>query len=153
MHKFKRICLLLLAFLLLVACSNQASTIDEINTSICQTESENGEISLVEDEYYYSKEDVAAYIHQYNKLPENYINKKEARELGWEVDEDSDLVIGGDNFANREGLLPEKEGRRYFEADLIEGYSDHRGPSRLVYSNDGLVFYTYDHYNSFERLY
>ena len=62
-------------------------------------------------------------------------------------------MVGGDSFGNREGQLPKKSGRRYYEADLKAGYTNHRGPLRLVYSNDGLIFYTQDHYDSFEQLY
>lgn len=105
-----------------------------------------------------SKEEVASYIHQHGELPPNFITKGEAERLGWVPREGNlqevapGMSIGGDRFYNREGLLPEKEGRRYFECDIAyEG--GHRGPERLVYSNDGLIFYTGDHYASFEPLY
>lgn len=98
------------------------------------------------------------YIYIYNKLPKNYITKKEARDLGWEAskgnlwDVTDKKSIGGDKFGNREGKLPEKEGRQYYECDInYEG--GHRGAERLVYSNDGLIYYTGDHYDSFELLY
>lgn len=107
---------------------------------------------LVKGEAYYDLEDVAAYIHQYQSLPANYITKKQAQSMGWEPD-DPYYVVGGDSFGNREGQLPKKSGRRYYEADLKAGYADHRGPLRLVYSNDGLIFYTQNHYDSFEQLY
>lgn len=106
-----------------------------------------------EDTPYYSKENVSAYIHTYKRLPDNYITKDQARDMGWEPNDKSGMVVGGDRFSNREGLLPSSQGRVYYEADLSEGYSTHRGPARLVYSNDGLIFYTKDHYNTFERLY
>lgn len=111
------------------------------------------ESQLEEGESYYTAEDVAAYIHLYGELPDNYITKAEAEEMGWSVENAKGYVIGGDRFGNREGLLPEESGRQYYECDLIEGYTDHRGPVRLVYSNDGLIFYTDDHYDSFTRLY
>ena len=111
------------------------------------------EKELSEDEFYYKLEDVAKYIHIYEKLPKNYIKKSEADKIGWSVKNSEGLVIGGDEFKNREKILPQKEGRKYFEADLQEGYSENRGPMRIVYSNDGLIFYTKDHYKSFEQLY
>lgn len=116
-------------------------------------EYETQEEILDEDEYYYDMEDVALYIHTYKKLPQNYITKSESREMGWEADDDSGLVVGGDIFQNREGQLPEKEGRTYYEADVSAGYTNHRGPERIVFSNDGLIYYTSDHYESFEKLY
>lgn len=109
--------------------------------------------NLDEHEWYYELEDVALYLHQYGKLPENYITKAEARDMGWEADETNGYVVGGDKFSNREGLLPKESGRQYYEADIEAGYTDHRGPERLVFSNDGLIFYTDDHYSSFEQLY
>ncbi|WP_276648398.1 ribonuclease domain-containing protein [Trichococcus flocculiformis] len=62
------------------------------------------------------------------------------------------MSIGGDCFGNREGLLPKKSGRTYYEAD-IDYDGGYRGAERIVYSNDGLIFYTDDHYESFEQLY
>ncbi len=113
---------------------------------------------LDEDGYYTSKEDVSLYIHTYKKLPKNFITKAKARDLGWEANEGNlwevtdKKSIGGDRFGNREGLLPDKEGRHYYECDInYEG--GYRGSERLVYSNDGLIYYTPDHYESFELLY
>ncbi|MFD1610106.1 ribonuclease domain-containing protein [Oceanobacillus luteolus] len=113
---------------------------------------------ITEDGHYTSKEEVALYIHTYNKLPPNYITKREASELGWEASEGNlwevtdKKSIGGDKFYNREGKLPKKEGRQYYEADInYEG--GYRGPERIVYSNDGLIYYTDDHYETFTLLY
>jgi len=111
-----------------------------------------------EDGYYTSKEDVALYIHTYGKLPGNYITKKDAEELGWESykgnlwDVAPGKSIGGSYFGNYEGLLPSKKGRKYYECD-IDYDGGRRGAKRIIYSNDGLVFYTGDHYKSFEQLY
>lgn len=111
-----------------------------------------------EDGSYTSKEDVALYLHIYGHLPHNYITKKEAQQLGWDSKKGNleevapGKSIGGSHYGNYEGLLPEKEGRKYYECDLdYEG--GYRGAQRLVYSNDGLIFYTEDHYQSFEQLY
>lgn len=104
----------------------------------------------LEDEYYYTKEDVAEYIHEYKKLPPNYITKKEAEQQGWSVKNTDGFVIGGDKFGNREGNLPDGE---YFEADISAGYGNNRGAERLVFTKDGTVYYTDDHYETFEQLY
>ena len=113
---------------------------------------------LDEDGYYTSKEDVALYLNNYDKLPNNFIRKGEASDLGWESnkanlwDVTDRMSIGGDKFGNREGLLPKKDGRQYYECDInYEG--GYRGAERLVFSNDGLIYYTADHYDSFELLY
>ena len=60
--------------------------------------------------------------------------------------------IGGDRFGNREGLLPEETGRTYTECDINTLGADSRGAERLIFSNDGLYFYTSDHYASFTEL-
>lgn len=100
--------------------------------------------------YYNTKDDVALYIHLYDRLPLNYITKAEAEEIRWTIS--SGLMIGGDRFYNREGLLPNKEGRIYYECD-VDYSGNTRGPRRIVFSNDGLVYYTDDHYESFTLLY
>lgn len=111
-----------------------------------------------EDGTYTSKEEVAAYLHQYQRLPDNFITKKEAKDLGW-ISNEGNLgevapgkSIGGDRFGNREGMLPDAEGRKYYECDINTDGS-YRGAERIVYSNDGLIYYTGDHYESFELLY
>lgn len=101
---------------------------------------------------YFKREDVALYLRTYQSLPVNYLTKEAAKKENWTTASAPGRIIGGDVFANREGLLPKKKGRRYFEADLMSGYQEHRGPERLVYSNDGLIFYTPDHYDHFIRL-
>ena len=69
------------------------------------------------------------------------------------VKSSADFFIGGSRFGNYEGLLPESEGRSYYECDIGTRGAASRGAQRLVYSNDGLVYYTADHYESFELLY
>ena len=106
---------------------------------------------------YTTKEDVALFIHTYGRLPMNFMTKAQARELGWEGGGLDDyaygMCIGGDRFGNYEGLLPDAEGRRWTECDIDTLHADARGPKRIVFSNDGLIFYTGDHYESFELLY
>ncbi len=112
---------------------------------------------ISEDGYYYSRDEVALYIHTYKKLPENFITKSEAEDLGWSGGSVERFLegaaIGGDRFGNREGILPKKDGRVYYECDIDTNGEPSRGAKRIVYSNDGLIYYTDDHYESFVRLY
>ncbi len=111
---------------------------------------------LPEDGSFYSKDDVALYIHTYGKLPKNFIKKSEWEKLGTDsnpYNQSDGLVIGGDRFYNREGLLPKKSGRSYTECDIDTLNKKSRGAKRIVFSNDGLIYYTADHYESFELLY
>lgn len=106
---------------------------------------------------YNSKEDVALYLHTYGRLPRNYYTKSEAKNKGWGtsgIDRyEEHAAIGGDTFGNREGLLPSKAGRKYTECDINTWGKTSRGAERIVFSNDGLVYYTSDHYRSFTLLY
>ena len=104
-----------------------------------------------------SKDEVALYIYVFGHLPSNYITKKAAEELGWSGGSLEPYApgksIGGSRFGNYEGLLPSKEGRVYMECDIDTAGKKSRGAKRIVYSNDGLIYYTEDHYESFELLY
>ena len=115
------------------------------------------DVPIDEDGSYTTAEDVALYIHIYGCLPENFMTKSEARELGWEgggLEEYAPgMCIGGDRFGNYEGLLPESDGRSYYECDIGTLGEDSRGAKRIVFSNDGLIYYTEDHYESFVLLY
>lgn len=106
---------------------------------------------------YTSKDDVALYIHVYGKLPNNFITKKEAEKLGWSGGSLEPYApgksIGGSYFGNYEGLLPEKKGRTYTECDIDTAGRSSRGAKRIVFSNDGLIYYTDDHYETFTLLY
>ncbi len=119
------------------------------------TEPGEDDFGIKEGEYYYTKEDVALYIHLYGRLPRNYVTKSEAKQQygsNYKAMK-AGMRIGGDTFQNREGLLPKKSGRQYYESDIVaEGGTD-RGAYRIVFSNDGLVYYTHNHYASFELLY
>ena len=121
----------------------------------CQSDLEECWVS--EDGSYTSKEDVACYIHFYDRLPNNFITKKEAQSLGWPGGSLEPYApgkcIGGSRFGNYEGLLPEAEGRTYTECDIDTLGAKSRGAKRIVFSNDGLIYYTGDHYESFELLY
>lgn len=124
----------------------------------CAEKSVEPQPGISEDGTYTSKEEVAEYIFLYGHLPDNFITKKEAKAMGW-ISSEGNLgeaapgkSIGGDYFGNFEGNLPEKEGREYHECD-IDSEGGYRGAKRIVYSNDGLIYYTEDHYKTFELLY
>lgn len=99
---------------------------------------------------------VAAYIRAHGKLPDYYISKQEARKLGWEAGSLEKFapgkLIGGDRFGNVEGLLPRKAGRTWTECDIGTYGKSSRGAERIVFSSDGLIYYTQDHYVSFVQL-
>ena len=114
-------------------------------------------LSVEENGWYDSKEEVALYIHTFGHLPDNYVTKKEARNAGWESGSIEKFFpgcsIGGDVFQNREGLLPKASGRTYYECDIDTAGQRSRGAKRIVFSNDGLIYYTEDRYESFTLLY
>ena len=118
-----------------------------------QQKKEEEEPELDEDGVYDSKEDVALYIQTFGHLPSNYITKKEAKAEGWEGGSLEKFCpgkcIGGDYFGNFEGLLPKAKGRKYTECDIDTLGARSRGAKRLIFSNDGLIYYTDDHYESF----
>ncbi len=114
--------------------------------------------TVEEDGWYTSKEEVALYIHTFGRLPGNFISKTKARDRGWVASEGNldevcpGMSIGGSRFYDDDRQLPYKSGRRWTECDInYEG--GYRGAERIVFSNDGLVFYTDDHYETFEQLY
>ena len=121
------------------------------------TETPEAAAALDEDACYTSKDDVALYIHMYGHLPSNFVTKAEAKKAGWEGGPVDDYLpgkcIGGDRFGNREGLLPDADGRVWTECDINTLGASSRGAERIVFSNDGLIYYTADHYDSFELLY
>lgn len=132
--------------------------LDNSQTDGASDGSTSGGILVEEDGTYTEKMEVAVYIHTYGHLPSNYITKKEAQDLGW-VSKEGNLdevapgkSIGGDTFGNYDKMLPEEEGRTYQECD-IDFDGGFRNEKRIVYSNDGLIFYTEDHYETFEQLY
>ena len=109
------------------------------------------------DGTYTTKEDVALYIHTYGELPDNFITTKQAKKLGWTGGSLEPYApgkcIGGDYFGNYEELLPKKKGREYHECDIDTLGKSKRGAKRIIFSNDGLIYYTGDHYEHFELLY
>ncbi len=112
--------------------------------------------TVSEDGEYTAPEDVAAYIHEFGHLPSNFITKSEARDLGWDNSRGNlwDVApgksIGGDRFGNYEGLLPDDTKYKECDVNYTGGY---RGAERLIFGENGCVYYTNDHYSSFTRLY
>lgn len=97
---------------------------------------------------------VIDYVKQNHKLPDYYITKSEARNRGWIASEGNlcdalpGRAIGGDKFSNREKQLP--KGAQYFEAD-VNYNCGRRGADRIVFTKNGDVWLTHDHYKSFEK--
>lgn len=175
MRKFLSILLTLLLLFGIVGCKSNPKTQDVISSTTSSTESSSTTSSaessstsssatsstesavIDENGSYTSKDDVALYIHVYGHLPSNFITKKEAEKLGWSGGSLEPYApgkcIGGDRFGNYEGLLPKKTGRSYTECDIDTLGQKSRGAKRIVFSNDGLIYYTDDHYASFTLLY
>ena len=113
--------------------------------------------ALDEHGSYTTKDDVALYIHTYGHLPDNFVTKKQAEKAGWSGGSLEKYLpgkcIGGSYFGNNEGLLPDAPGRKWTECDINTLGARSRGAERIVFSNDGLIYYTNDHYESFELLY
>lgn len=131
---------------------NEATPAPQAATPLSDTEQNEPD----EHGVFSTKEEIAAYLSAYGHLPENYITKDEARALGWNGGGLDDFrygaCIGGDRFGNYEGLLPESDGRIYTECDIDTLHQSSRGAKRIVFSNDGLIYYTDDHYESFTLL-
>ena len=139
---------------------NQAQTVLDVlqQTTAAEDNGQKPGTEIDADGEYSSKAEVAAYLNAYHHLPSNYLTKSEAEALGWVASKGNlwevapGKSIGGDRFGNREGNLPEKKGRQYYECD-IDYDGGTRNAKRIVYSSDGLIYYTEDHYNTFELLY
>ena len=154
---------LLLVFSVLSGCGGAAPDVPSCTAAPAADAVSPGEsdksspAALDEGGEYTSAEDVALYLHLYAHLPQNFITKKDARALGWNGGGLDDYAggkcIGGDRFGNYEGLLPDAPGREYHECDIDTLHAVSRGAKRIVYSNDGLIYYTEDHYESFILLY
>lgn len=137
--------------------SSSAAETTETETaaeSETETEAETTETAIDRDGSYTKKDDVALYIHTYGSLPSNFITKKEAEKLGWDGGSLEPYApgkcIGGDRFGNYEGILPDG---RYTECDINTLGKRSRGSKRIVFDTEGNIYYTEDHYSSFEKLY
>lgn len=133
---------------------SETTTTTTTTTQATTTTTKYAGASVTYGEDYNTRDEVAAYLAAYGELPPNYITKGEAREWGWQDECDTvaeaapGMSIGGDKFGNYEGILPKKSGRQYYECD-IDYKKGSRNAKRIVYSNDGLIFYTDDHYETF----
>lgn len=100
---------------------------------------------------------VVSYLQKHNKLPDYYVSKRTARNAGWKPERQNlcDVLpgnaIGGDKFMNREQHLPIAVNRQWYEADINYNCGA-RGSDRLLYSSDGLIYVTKDHYKSVEQI-
>lgn len=132
---------------------------DQTDTTSATTKKQIDETDdyLAKDGSYTSKEDVMNYLIQYGQLPNNFITKKEAKKLGWSGGSlepyAPDKCIGGDYFGNYEEVLPVVSGRTYHECDIDTLNAKSRGAKRIIYSDDGQIYYTEDHYKTFTLLY
>ena len=144
----------------------KAETTTQAQTTTTQQESVDPTdlVSLAKKSESYVKEgkdytlpqDVAAYIHIYEELPENFITKKEAQSLGWDNSKGNlwkvakGKSIGGDYFGNYEGVLPTST--KYHECD-VNYKGGYRQAERIVYGNNGKIYYSDDHYKTFTKIY
>ena len=133
----------------------ETETATRKTTTTTEKSAQNAKID--ENGKYDSKDEVALYIHTFGHLPSNYITKKQAESKGWSGGSLKKYApgccIGGDRFGNYEGLLPKAKGRTYTECDIDTMNAKSRGAKRIIFSNDGLIFYTDNHYESFTQLY
>ena len=103
-------------------------------------------------------QELADYLFEHGELPDNFIRKREAEDLGWKTtcryvsDLGPGMTIGGDYFGNYEEKLPAVRGRKYYEADCFY-QGGPRNEYRIIYSTDGHVWFTEDHYNTFIELF
>ena len=163
----KIIIVLLLAFVFFAFLRQPEEPAEKDTVSVLEAAREIGKtgesqeiakIDVTEDGIYGDPTCVALYLHRYGHLPSNYITKTQAKKKGWDQDSGNlwevlpGVSIGGGPFANAEKKLPEKDGREYRECD-VNYRGGARGGERIVYSNDGLVYFTADHYNTFKLLY
>ncbi len=147
MMNLKRLLALLLTLFVLLPAAALARTITV----------DAADYDVEEGGWYDSMEEVAIYLTFFEALPDNYLTKKEAQALGWQSREGNlwevadGCSIGGDRFGNYEGLLPTAKGRKWTECD-IDFDGGYRGGERIVFSTDGLIYYTGDHYESFDEI-
>lgn len=159
MHKLIQRTYTLLIALVLALCLGGCGAVGTLaDTGQTGQPAQAGDVSVVESGEYTDKDSVALYVHTYGHLPGNYISKTKARAAGW-VNTEGNLwdvlpgkSIGGSQYYDDDDQLPYAPGRRWTECD-IDYQGGYRNAKRIVFSNDGLVFYTDDHYNTFEQLY
>ena len=170
MKKLKNFLLILLSILVVVFGGYQVESSQQDNQTLetqqsasdldvsNKSDESSSNSAISEDGTYTSKDEVALYIHTYGHLPDNFVSKTKARNAGWDSKEGNldevlpGMSIGGSEFKNYDGQLPDDAGRIWTECD-INYTGGYRGSERIVFSNDGLIYYTGDHYQTFEQLY
>lgn len=98
------------------------------------------------------------WLYYKHKLPEYYITKEQAEDLGWRAKKGNlaevapGKMIAGEPYKNKNGHLPSAPGRQWYEADIsyIAGFRS--DCDRILCSNDGLIFVTCDHYKTFYEI-
>ena len=147
------IALLLAGVLLLTGCGQKAvrDTAEVTTAFTVVTAAPEEEAGPITD-----PQGIADYLFAHGELPPNFITKAEAQALGWDCGDLSRYApgksIGGDTFGNYEGQLPKAKGWKFRECD-VRYSGGKRGAERIVYSNDGHVWYTADHYETFTELF
>ena len=170
MKKLKNFLLILLSILVVVFGGYQVESSQQDNQTLetqqsasdldvsNKSDESSSNSAISEDGTYTSKDEVALYIHTYGHLPDNFVSKTKARNAGWDSKEGNldevlpGMSIGGSEFKNYDGQLPDAAGRIWTECD-INYTGGYRGSERIVFSYDGLIYYTGDHYQTFEQLY
>ena len=161
MRKLLSLFLALLLSFMLVSCGELGGTDQPSGGQNIQSDVESepsGSDAVLPDENgsYTSKEDVALYLWVYGHFPDNFITKADAQDLGWSGGSLEPYApggcIGGGRIGNFEGLLPEVKGETYSECDIDTMGADSRGAKRIVFSSDGHIYYTDDHYGSFTEI-
>lgn len=94
------------------------------------------------------------WLKHYGILPDYYITSNEAKKFGWNPKLGNlstvcqgKMIFGG-VYKNINKHLPTNYNRIWYEAD-INYNNGYRGTERILFSNDGLIFVTYDHYKTF----
>ncbi|MDR6487418.1 hypothetical protein J2799_001923 [Chryseobacterium vietnamense] len=132
----------------------QSDSVKKETVSYGSTSSDGNSSAQVSIDQLTEEKTVISYVKQNHKLPDYYITKNEARKLGWNPSKGNlcDVLpgkaIGGDHFGNRERRLP--DGEKYFEAD-INYHCGGRNADRIIYTQNGDVYLTKNHYKSFEK--
>ena len=165
--------LLFAAFI--AACSTSTVSTDDSDEQSSSSEEQSSSSIATKSIYeaveesglYTTKDSVAAYICKFDKLPSNYVGKNEGKSLyesktgntfdKWNFNPWTTLgvMIGGDTFNNHADnpdnyrpTLPEGD---YHEAD-VDYSAKNRGTKRLIYQSDCVIYYTADHYETFDKL-
>ena len=167
--------LLLLVIAFILSCGEVGGDFNSSpsqNANVSSSSSQNANISssslqdildaILETGIYTAKDSVATYIYLFHKLPSNYVNKTEGQTLyenetgntfsRWNFNPWTllSVMIGGDIYYNNKNLLP--SGNSYRECD-VDYHDSSRGTKRLVYTLNGIVYYTADHYDNFAKVY